>query len=199
MADFDPFSDQPHAQPVKPAKGDDLDFFFASPTTSSPSPAVPVAAPAAQAARPAQKAPELSPRAQAAKPSIDDMLGNALAGLGAKKSPTSPHQQAPARQTLSELKAASGGGQQSAFISNANGFLDTMTCYELVGVAKAASEDEVKKAYKAKCLKLHPDLNPNQHDDDKELFKRITDAYQVISDPSKRQAYDQQLKMSGLW
>ena len=63
--------------------------------------------------------------------------------------------------------------------------------YDILGVTKAASADEIKKAYRKQALEWHPD----RHKDDKEAaerrFKEINEAYQVLSDTQKRQAYDQ--------
>lgn len=63
--------------------------------------------------------------------------------------------------------------------------------YELLGVSKTASSDEIKKAYRKQALEWHPD----RHKDDKEMaekrFKEINEAYQVLSDPQKKSAYDQ--------
>ena len=61
--------------------------------------------------------------------------------------------------------------------------------YELLGVAKAASAEEIKKSYRQLALKYHPDRNP----DDKpaeEKFKEIGEAYDVLGDAEKRAAYD---------
>ncbi len=63
--------------------------------------------------------------------------------------------------------------------------------YDILGVSKSASADEIKKAYRKQALEWHPD----RHKDDKETaehrFKEINEAYQVLSDPQKKSAYDQ--------
>ena len=62
--------------------------------------------------------------------------------------------------------------------------------YEVLGLKKGASEDEIKKAFKSMARKYHPDLHP----DDKEAaekFKEINEAYEVLSDSEKRARYDQ--------
>lgn len=61
--------------------------------------------------------------------------------------------------------------------------------YELLGIAKGASPDEIKRAYRKLALKYHPDRNPDDREAE-EKFKEISNAFQVLSDPEKRELYD---------
>ena len=62
--------------------------------------------------------------------------------------------------------------------------------YEVLGVDKSASDEEIKRAFKKLALKYHPDRNQGNAEAE-EKFKEINEAYQVLSDPEKRQRYDQ--------
>lgn len=66
---------------------------------------------------------------------------------------------------------------------------DTKDYYELLGITKNASADEIKKSYRKLALQYHPDRNKTKEAEEK--FKEITKAYEVLSDPQKRQTYDQ--------
>lgn len=61
--------------------------------------------------------------------------------------------------------------------------------YDILGVKKGAAEAEVKKAYRALALKFHPDRNPGDKKAE-EQFKKISEAYAVLSDPEKKKQYD---------
>ncbi len=61
--------------------------------------------------------------------------------------------------------------------------------YSLLGVDRNATPEEIKKAYRKLALQYHPDRNPGNKDAE-EMFKRISEAYQVLSDPEKREIYD---------
>jgi molecular chaperone DnaJ len=63
--------------------------------------------------------------------------------------------------------------------------------YEVLGVNKSASEDELKKAYRKLARKYHPDVNRDNPKEAEEKFKEINEAYEVLSDANKRARYDQ--------
>ena len=61
--------------------------------------------------------------------------------------------------------------------------------YEVMGVPRTASQDEIKRAYRKLARKFHPDVSKEKHAEDK--FKELQEAYEVLKDPEKRAAYDQ--------
>ncbi|KAH9503207.1 DnaJ sub B member 6-A [Bulinus truncatus] len=62
--------------------------------------------------------------------------------------------------------------------------------YEVLGIEKSSTEQEVKKAYRRLALKWHPDKNPDNKDEAKKKFQEISEAYDVLSDKQKRDIYD---------
>src|SRR5436305_9715229 len=60
--------------------------------------------------------------------------------------------------------------------------------YAVLGVRRDATQDDIKKAYRRLARELHPDVNPDPGT--QERFKEVTAAYEVLSDPQKRQMYD---------
>jgi DnaJ-class molecular chaperone len=62
--------------------------------------------------------------------------------------------------------------------------------YKILGVEKTATEDEIKSAYRKLAMKWHPDRNPDNVEEAKNKFAEINEAYEVLSNPEKRQQYD---------
>ncbi|MEO5971714.1 MAG: DnaJ domain-containing protein, partial [Bdellovibrionia bacterium] len=62
--------------------------------------------------------------------------------------------------------------------------------YEILAVARTATAEDIKKSYRKLAIQFHPDKNPGDKKAE-EQFKELSEAYEVLSDPQKRQMYDQ--------
>ena len=62
--------------------------------------------------------------------------------------------------------------------------------YKILGVERDASENELKKAYRKLAMKWHPDKNPDKQEQAEKKFKEVSEAYEVLTDPKKKEIYD---------
>jgi DnaJ-class molecular chaperone len=67
----------------------------------------------------------------------------------------------------------------------------TKDYYQILGVAKNATQEQIKKAYRKLAMKYHPDRNPGNEKWANEKFKEVNEAFGVLGDPEKRRQYDQ--------
>ena len=70
--------------------------------------------------------------------------------------------------------------------------------YSVLRLPKTASEEDIKKAYKVLARKWHPDKNPDNQEEATRKFKKVSEAYQVLSDTSKRRLYDREEEEGGV-
>ena len=63
--------------------------------------------------------------------------------------------------------------------------------YEVLGVNKNATDEELKKAYRKLAKQYHPDANPDNKEEAEKKFKEVNEAYETLSNPQKRKMYDQ--------
>uniref|UniRef100_A0A0B7A4F5 J domain-containing protein n=1 Tax=Arion vulgaris TaxID=1028688 RepID=A0A0B7A4F5_9EUPU len=66
----------------------------------------------------------------------------------------------------------------------------SVSYYEVLGIEKIATEQDIKKAYRRLALKWHPDKNPENKEEAKRKFQEISEAYDILSDKKKREVYD---------
>ena len=69
--------------------------------------------------------------------------------------------------------------------------------YEVLGVSRDASEEEIKKAFRKKAMRYHPDHNPGKETWANKKLQGIIEAYEVLSDPERRRLYDYRLATGG--
>ena len=74
---------------------------------------------------------------------------------------------------------------------------DKRDYYEVLGISKGASDEEIKKAYRKVAKKYHPDLNPGNKEAEAK-FKEVNEAYEILSNPQKKAQYDGKRKDKNL-
>ena len=63
--------------------------------------------------------------------------------------------------------------------------------YDILGISRGASDSEIKKAYRKLAMKWHPDKNQDNKETAEKKFKAVSEAYEILSDPKKKEIYDQ--------
>merc|ERR1740139_1562354 len=62
--------------------------------------------------------------------------------------------------------------------------------YEVLGLPRDSDDQQIKRAYRKLAVRWHPDKNPDRPEEAEAMFKQVAEAYEVLSDPNKRTAYD---------
>ncbi|SVD00685.1 uncharacterized protein METZ01_LOCUS353539, partial [marine metagenome] len=75
-------------------------------------------------------------------------------------------------------------------MGSGNSTMSKRDYYEVLGVSRDASDSEVKKAYREKALKYHPDKNPGDAEAEA-AFKEVSEAFEILSDEEKKKLYDE--------
>jgi len=69
--------------------------------------------------------------------------------------------------------------------------IDSDDYYKVLGISRSASDKDIAKAYRKLALQYHPDKNPDDREGAEEQFKKVSEAYEILHDPEKKQIYDQ--------
>lgn len=124
------------------------------------------------------------------KDKITNQQGNGSSGSAGHDSEPKASSRSEANGTARHANTSSGNSAGSASKpEDIKKILSTKDFYELLGVSKTATEDEIKKAYRKLALKYHPDKNKAPGSD--EAFKKIAQAYDCLSNADKRKKYDE--------
>eukprot|EP00760_Papus_ankaliazontas_P021933 PhM_4_TR18767/c2_g1_i1/m.4350 len=197
-----PASVSPTTSATKPKQPvDDFDMMFSatpSPVALSP---VPGSSPAHRAAATADildfasldvKSTATASATRASPPVTKQHEDDFLTNFVRTAKGSTPTTAAGQRTTLKDMQKQFGAsGLSTAQMGDA--FHQLLTAYDVLGVSRTASTDEIRAVYKRKALAMHPDKNMNLSSEEQAYFRKITDAYEVLVDAEKREAYDRGL------
>jgi DnaJ family protein B protein 12 len=109
--------------------------------------------------------------------------------LSGKDTSQPESQQSPSHsQSTTENESSSSSSTTTTEDDECKAIITSHDYYQILGVSKDCTNDEIKKAYKKKAIKFHPDKNTSKYAE--EAFKKISTAYQTLSDPDKRKKFD---------